>query len=327
MAAPVVSPAEFQRQQAATAQGVLLLVRRQWDQLKSLDDWERFENRITILTASGQAQAARRAAEHTIDTLATRAVGAVDPTAFSGVASDGRALNTYLRSAVIHARSTYTDPLEQLASGRQWLSMLAHTAVADAGRGAAQVQIAATPQAGYIRVVSPPCCQRCAVLAGKTFKWNEGFERHPQCDCTHQPYLPGSIPDGASIGPDDVKDLTIAQRKAIGDGADMNAVINSHRKGARSIDKMTTSEGTTRRGWASYVRREVAKQRGEIAAETAVNTGRRGRVENYVVRRVTPRLTPEAIYREAVDRREAVRLLALNGYITGPLADVARLAQ
>ena len=89
---------------------------------------------------------------------------------------------------------------------------------------------------------------------------------------------------------------------------------------------MMTSEGTTRQGWASYVEREVAKQRGEIAKETATSVGPRGFVDNYVVRRTAPRLTPEAIYRVSATREEAVRLLAKNGYIVGPLEDVARLA-
>ncbi|MBK6887020.1 MAG: hypothetical protein IPH03_11745 [Tetrasphaera sp.] len=44
-----------------------------------------------------------------------------------------------------------------------------------------------TDMAGYIRVLSPPSCDRCSVLGGKWFKWNTGFARHPGCDCKHVP--------------------------------------------------------------------------------------------------------------------------------------------
>lgn len=270
------APLEFQQAQARIAEGVLLLTSRQWRRMLTLDDWPKIATRLTVLTAAGQKAAAERAVDYTASRLDVAPV--VTTSAFVGMAADGRPLESLLYSAVVRARMTYATNSEQLEYGRQHLKMLAHTAVADAGRGAAQAQIAATPLAGYLRVVSPPCCQRCAVLAGRIFKWNEGFQRHPQCDCVHVP-TKGDVPDDytAIVGPDDVKDLTVAQRKAIDDGADMNAVINQRR--GRSRDGMTTSEGAT---------------------------NRRGR---------PARLTPEAIYRRASSREEAIKLLADHGYI------------
>lgn len=328
------SPAEFQRQQAATAQGTLLLVRRQWDRMTSLDDWPAIASRVTLLTAAGQAAAARRAAEWTTSTLAE--LGAPEPvaqvalSAFSGAASDGRPLGSLLYSSVVHARNTYADPVMQMESGRKWVSMLARTMVADAGRGAAQVAITATPRAGYLRMVNPPCCQDCAILAGKWFRHNAGFDRHPSCDCTHVPAMsPDAAPSGyvSDVPADQIRDLTDGQRKALDDGADLSQVVNAYRRAGKGRAKLyTTTEGTTRRGWASYVQREAARQRGEVAREIATSTGRRGAVANYVVRRTAPRLTPDAIYRVAATREEAVRLLARNGYLTGSLQDVARLA-
>lgn len=324
----MVSPAEFQRAQAATAQGVLLLVRRQWDRMGSLDDWPQIAARTTTLTAAGQFTAAQRGVNYARDTLDVEPVGVVNPRAFAGIAPDGRRLDTLLYSSVVHARNTYAKVEDQLESGRKWLSMLAHTAVADAGRGATHAQLTATPQAGYLRMVNPPCCQRCAILAGKFFRWDTGFERHPRCDCTHVPTT-GQTPDGyvADIALSQIHDLTDAQRKAVEDGADLNQVLNAYRH--RIADRegyMSTSEGTTRSGWASYVQREVARQRGETAQETSVSVGRRGAVEQYNVRRTPRRLTPEAIYRTARSREEAVRLLAFNGYLVGDLRGVARLA-
>ena len=63
-----------------------------------------------------------------------------------------------------------------------------------------------------------------------------------------------------------------------------------------------------------------------MARETATSAGRRGYVKNYVVRRTGPRPTPEAIYKFASSREEAVRLLAANGYIVADLSKVARMA-
>ena len=324
----MVSPAEFQRAQAATAQGVLLLVRRQWDRMGSLDDWPQIAARTTTLTAAGQFTAAQRGVDYARAALDVEPVGVVNPRAFAGIAPDGRRLDTLLYSSVVHARNTYAKVEDQLESGRKWLSMLAHTAVADAGRGATHAQLTATPHAGYLRMVNPPCCQRCAILAGKFFRWNTGFERHPRCDCTHVPTT-GKTPDGYvdDVDLSQIHDLTDAQRKAIEDGADLNQVLNAYRRRIQDRESyMSTSEGTTRRGWSSYVQREIAKQRAEIAQETVVSVGKRGAVEHYNVRRTSRRLTPEAIYRTTRSREEAVRLLALNGYMVGELKGVARLA-
>src|SRR5690606_32784856 len=44
---------------------------------------------------------------------------------------------------------------------------------------------------GYTRMLNPPSCSRCAILAGRWFRWNDGFQRHPQCDCVHIPSKSG----------------------------------------------------------------------------------------------------------------------------------------
>ena len=309
------------------------LTRREWSMIGSDFDagWARIGPRLALLTASAQLGAARSGASYVPASLAEvgaspEAVGTVRPEGFAGIAADGRELETLLYGAVVKAREANADSLdERLRIGGQWLDMAVHTTISDTARSAASVAIAATPKTGWIRHVNPPCCQRCAVLAGKLFKFNQGFERHPRCDCFHIPYAESDPFDpGVYIGPDDVKDLTKVQRRAIGDGADMNQVINSRR--GRSADGLYTSEGTTRRGWNSYVKRELAKQRGEVARETATSVGRRGYVKNYVVRRSGPRPTPEAIYKFASSREEAVKLLAANGYIVADLSKVARMS-
>lgn len=325
-------PADFQRAQARSIQGVLMLLGRQWDQMESLDDWAQIQDRVMVLTAAGQTATARRGISYALDVLDEEPVGVASARAFAGTAPDGRPLGSMLYSSVIHARTTYESPLEQLKSGRSWLQMLAHTAMADAGRAATQVQIAATPRAGWLRMVNPPCCQRCAVLAGKYFRWNEGFKRHPRCDCVHVPTTGGKIPQGyvSSIDTDQIHDLTEAQRQAIADGADRNQVINAYRDRIKNrAGLMWTNDGTTHRGWASSMQREVASLRGTVARETVTTTGRRGAAASYTVRR-TGRPTPDGIYayarRHDLSREETVKILVRTGYITGDLKQVARLA-
>lgn len=330
MAGPVLPPAEFQREQAATAQGTLLLVRRQWGKMSSLDDWPRIAAQVTVATSAGQLKAAERGATWTAGTLAELGaadpVGTVNPRAFAGFASDGRPLESQMYSAVAHARKVFIDPAQQLASGRQWVSMLARTMVADAGRSAQQVAITSTPTAGWVRMVNPPCCKDCAVQAGRVFKHNEGFQRHPSCDCVHVPRVGGVVPDGyrdmSDLAWGDIKDLTEAQRKALDDGASLSQVVNAYRGGSSRM--LTTIEGTTRRGWSSYISRTIAQQRGEIAQDTATATLKaRGAVKSYTTRRTAPRMTPEAIYKNATSREDAVRLLAYNGYLDGVARSVS----
>lgn len=309
------------------------LTRREWLRMGADFDegWARVGPRLALLTASAQLGAARNGAAYVPASLAETggglaAVGEVIPEGFAGIAADGRPLDTLLYGAVVKAREANVGSLaERLMVGGQWLDMAVHTTIADTARSAASVAIASSPKTGWIRHVNPPCCQRCAVQAGKLFKYNQGFKRHPRCDCFHIPFAESDPFDpGVNIGPEDVKDLTKVQRQAIADGADMNQVVNSRR--GRSANGLYTSEGTTRQGWNSYVRRELARQRGEVAKETMTLVGQRGFVKNYAVRRVGPRPTPEAIYKFADSREEAINLLAANGYIVADLKKVAAMA-
>lgn len=320
MARPEAAFAHYESQ-LRQAEATVLLAQRQWRRM-SLDDldrsWAQIVQRLTVMVASGMLGAAKAGAAYVPEALDDgSAAGLVAAGPFARAASDGRALDSLLYSAVVRVKTNLnggTSPQDALAAGGAWLDTLTRTQVADAGRGAAGVAITATPRAGYERMVTPPCCQRCAVLAGKFFRWNAGFQRHPLCDCRNSPILEGQQRSPSAISPTDVKDLTLAQRAAIADGADLNQVVNAK----RGRSGMTTTEGTTRRGYASYVRREVARQRGLVERETVSRgTGRRN------MTRTQPRLTPETIHRLASTREEAVRLLALNGYIVGDVAAVA----
>src|SRR6185437_3091389 len=70
-----------------------------------------------------------------------------------------------------------------MVAGRKSLETIMRTMIADAGRQAAGVDTAARRGTGYVRMLNPPSCSRCVVLTGKFFRYNQGFLRHPRCDC------------------------------------------------------------------------------------------------------------------------------------------------
>lgn len=229
--------------------------------------------------------------------------GLVNPDAFAGLAADGRSLDTLLRGPAITARTLIADgmePAQALAAGGRQLSMMVLTEIADAGRGAAGVQIAARPRVGYVRMLNPPSCSRCVVLAGRFYRWNQGFLRHPRCDCKHVPTM---VTDQAEAFAEGLIDdpyeafnrmseaeqnrvFTNAGAQAIRDGADMYQVVNA-RRGMKYRGAFTT-EGASKHGWAGKILRK----------------GQR-------------RMTPETIYRLNPNREQAVEALRAQGYITG----------
>lgn len=233
-----------QRRQVAT----LAAVRAQWTRMGAdLDgSWAKVGPSITGLVALSMVGAARAAAAAVPVALeqtgfSVPAEAEVVPEAFGRTASDGRALGSLLYSAVVTARTTPGDQAMRLAAGMGWLDVAVRTQISDATRAAGSVAIATRPRVGYIRMVNPPCCQDCAVLAGKWFRWNTGFKRHPHCDCIHRPAHEDEAPAGyaAQIDPSQIHDLTEGQRKAISDGADLGRVVNQRRTGGR----MSTAGG------------------------------------------------------------------------------------
>lgn len=190
------------------------------------------------------------------------------------------------------------------------LDRLVMSLVADAARGAESVSIVSRPRVGYVRYVSPPCCSRCAILAGRFYRWSSGFDRHPGCDCTH---LATTDPRSEFLqNPHDLVDkglvtgLSKADQRALADGADLNQLVNAKNGSLRRVNfgpgrtVTTTTAGTTSRGIA-----------GQSLGDLTKNPGSRYRVSSQM------RLAPDSIYRLANgDRETAMRLLRLHGYIT-----------
>lgn len=336
---------DLYRANQARVAALTLALRSEWALIgDDLDaGWGQRGPRIVALTSAAMVGAARDGVASVPAALAQTGhavppMANVDPVIFGTFANlapygDGSGagipLDQHLYGSVIRARTADAPTsTARLLIGQRALERLVHTQVVDAARSASQVAITATPRVGYVRMVNPPCCQDCAVQAGKWFRWNQGFDRHPNCDCVHRPAHESEPPTGYTqdVDPDDITNLTVGQRLALEDGADVSQVVNAYGRGWRKRMGDYATEGTTRRGWHSYVQRELARQRGEILTMTATRVGQRGYIRNYVVRRTGPRPTPDAIYRFARSREEAVRLLAANGYIVGNLSQVARLA-
>lgn len=116
---------------------------------------------------------------------------------------------------------------------------LVESIVQDAARAAESVAVAVRPDIYHVRYVAPPCCPRCAVLAGRVYRWSEGFERHPGCDCAMiattvaAPFA--QSPEGL-FADGQIRGLSKADTRAIREGADINQVINVHRKSAGLLE-------------------------------------------------------------------------------------------
>lgn len=270
----------------------------QVDPARLTESWLPFLQRLLTILRGAQYAAASQADIYTDSVLYAQgmdapAAGRVAAGALSGVASDGRPLETLLLNPVIASKTAIlqgADASKAMATGQAALEMTLRTQVADAGRAADGVAIAARPKVGYVRMVVGDSCPRCIILAGRWYRYDAGFERHPQCDCTQIPSAENAAGDLATdpqlaFEHGRVKGLSEADTKAIRAGADMAQVVNAHSgmyvAGARKL----TRTGTTHHAFAG---RRLA-----------------GNV----------RLMPEQIYREATSREDAVRLLKLHGYL------------
>lgn len=268
---------------------------------------------LARLLAAAQRLAAAGAGDYTAAAVTAQdgdpaATGTVAAAGFSGSAADGRTLPglMYLPVLTVKAQIAAGTPLAQaLDAGSRQLALLVSSEVTQAGRDAAQAAMTATPAVhGYVRMVSGAACSRCIILAGKSYRWNASFQRHPHCGCTGIPALenrPGHLTtsphaffDHLSVEQQNLR-FGAADAQAIREGADMFQVVNARRGMYTTTvfgrDIQATTEGMTRRG--------IAAQR--LAASGAP----RGL-----------RLTVAQIYADAGEDRDlALALLRRNAYI------------
>jgi len=159
-----------------------------------------------------------------------------------------------------------------------------------------------------VRVLVPPSCDRCTILAGRIYRDLDGFARHPGCDCQHWPVASWAEAETAGLVTDPqtafdrglIRGLSKADTQAIRDGADIQEVVNAKRGG-----------GTRPRGMTNAITPEVF---GRTVKATTEGTTKRA-----AWRKAHPnlpiRLRPESIYEHAKDREDVIRLLRLYGYI------------
>lgn len=243
----------------------------------------------------------------------------IEPARLAGVASDGRDLSTLLYQPAIttlQAISRGATVRQATAIGGTHLDMIVRTQVADAGRVATGVETVATPTLGYVRMLNPPSCSRCVILAGRFYRWNTGFQRHPRCDCIHIPATedvandlrtnPRAYFDSLSEAEQN-RTFTNTGAQAVRDGADLARVVNA-RRGMATAGTSETRERDDGTVVNVHTRRlTTTRVAGRDIFATTEGT-RRG------ARRI--RLMPEQIYVEAAgDRAEAIRLLRLHGYL------------
>lgn len=189
-----------------------------------------------------------------------------------------------LNPAAFTADTRNTAAMIQAAATDEAIDRVVATLVADSGRNSMGAATVARPSAnGHVRYLQAPSCARCAVLAGRFYRWSTGFQRHPRCDCQMVP-TSSAVADGLISDPmvaferGDIRGLSRADAEALREGADLSRVVNIKSRAAG----LTPGSSTLTRGG---------------------------------------RLTPDGIYRIADnDRDEAVRLLREQGYLTSAAA-------
>lgn len=315
-------------QQRRIMAAVLGITRRLWGVRPPGDFEAKFDEIAPALVAAvvaAQGRAVSDAGDYTaavLDELGTPVDPDVQVTAdpLIGVASDGRELDSLMYGAVIHAKGAVARgraPAAAWDAGRNAVLLRVQTQVADASRQAVGLSVAARPRVGSVRMLNPPSCPRCAVLAGRWYRYNAGFRRHPGCDCRAIPSTeatagdltvdPRAYFDSLSATTQD-KWFGHAAAEAIRSGADVAQVVNA-RRGMYTVSAygrsvLATREGVTRRGMAyqsmsqaAYVRKAAELKSGRYRSLRA------------------PRVMPETLQEIAVSRDDYLRLLELYGYI------------
>ena len=162
------------------------------------------------------------------------------------------------------------------SAGPPGFDRLVKSLVQSSGRAAESVSVAARSDVGWVRTLNLPSCSRCVVLAGRVYRYSDGFERHPNDDCSTTAVREGDtnlVEDPLDLARKGlVRGLSQADYDALELGADFGRVVNVRRKAA----------GLTEAG------RVLARAN---------------------------KLTPEGIFRLGSDRNDVVRLLRRYGYL------------
>lgn len=291
---PLATETHYLQQRKIAARSVTE-VRGLWSRMGSELDasWLPIQSAALASLARGQVDAAADAAAYMPAVLrqtsqADLAIASIQPSAFGGWSEDGRQVDTLMYSGVTATKAAIRRGygLESaLAVGGRVLDKIVFSEVTAAGIWADQAAMTVRPNlTGYVRMVSPGACKDCVILAGKWFRWNEGFERHPWCNCRH-------IPAAEALDGDY--------------STDPYAYFN--RLSRAEQDKLLgSSAAQTVRDGGDIYRVVNVQNRGLGASRQAAKYG-------------TPtKMTPQQIYAQGLPREHTLAMLRAEGYITGP---------
>lgn len=330
---------EYARVQRREKLAALSALRRLWRRMGRGDldiAWSQIDQQALSIMLTAQQRIADAAVRYVPDVLedlgqqaAAAPVASVTTGPLLGVAGDGRPVDSLLHGAVVHTRTRLGDgltPGAALVSGSKWLTLAAGTVLSDTSRQSEKLAMGVRPRVRfYVRMLAPPSCARCVILAGSTYRSRTAFQRHPRCDCVHIPSAEAL--DDRTVNPREYIDslspdeqdriLTKAGGRAYREGADLNQLVNARRGMSKSQSgRLITSEGRTSRGCAFRSLR-AGGTRQELAG-TAVRITRNG-PEMRVITRTgarVERLMPESIAELAgADRDLYLRLLRRHGYL------------
>lgn len=296
MTTPLVAIQQYERQQQVAGITSMAL-RRLVSQLGDNFDtgWLRVRGRVVDTLQLGRAAAVHAASQYTSSVLAETGqvgvpAGAIVPAVFLESAPSGAGVAESLDALPVKAKQAVArgaTAAEARTVAASWLSGVALTMLADTRRDVYQADMISRPQVtGYVRMLNPPSCSRCAILAGKRFAWNQGFQRHPRCDCQHIPASEQVAGDLTTDPYEYFKSLSEKDQdrlfgkwnaQGIRDGADIFQVVNTSQR-----------------------------------AVPVVGSG--GRVVRYAGR---TKPTLAQIYTSDRDRRFVIENLQYHGYITG----------
>lgn len=278
-------------------------------------------------TASGYQLASATLATRTIAGFADDRQALTIAQAFMGVSSYGFPLTEPIVATIDRRVPAPAVPIpdpwwDDATKFMADIESLILSEVADAGRTASQVEFVSRPDwENYVRMLNPPSCARCAILAGRIYRDLDAFDRHPLCDCVMVPVQSWQAAHDAGLissFEDAFQKGQIGGNRTAADGskrfepglskADMQAIAD----GATPHEVVNATRGLNAPGITAALRTEVF---GRKVKATTEGTTKRARWRKANPTRLV-RLRPESIYEFAADREDAIRLLKLYGYIT-----------
>lgn len=236
---------ERRRTALATVQETSRLWRRMGDEFDL--GWAGIGEQVTLTVMAGMQQSAELGIAYTASQADGSPLADLDVAAFSAADHRGLPLEDTLQGAVVQTRlqvAAGATTALALAAGGSWLAEVVGSEVVRANSAAMDASIALTPTiTGYVRMLNPPSCKDCILLAGKWFRWNQGFQRHLRCDCQHIPAGEDAAGDlrtdpyamFQSMSEEErIRTFGRSNARAISEGADIYRVVNIENRGLAS---------------------------------------------------------------------------------------------